>query len=100
MKTVNIKPAVAYVNGKRMIATQLNVVSISDNLFDCVIFKYTLLDASDQWAGESTFSLNGLAEYSTWSSTPDGAFQIVANAIQLEIIFPMVGSKVEFVEVA
>lgn len=47
MKAVKIKPAVCYANGKRMIATQLNVVSVADNLFDHVIFKYTLLDASN-----------------------------------------------------
>lgn len=55
--TVQIAPQAAFANGKRMVATQLNVVSISDNLFDNVIFKYTLMDADGAWAGESTFEI-------------------------------------------
>jgi len=86
MKIVQIKPALAFANGKRMTATKLNVVSISDNLFDHVTFKYTLYDADMQFSGESTFSLNGLEEYQTWFATPEGAFQIVASGIGLEII--------------
>lgn len=99
MKTVAIKPVLAFANGKRMIATQLNVVSVSDNLFDRVIFKYTLLDESSQWAGESTFELNGIEEYSTWFATPEGAFEIVAAGIGLEIVAPEGDSKVQFLEI-
>lgn len=86
MKTLQIKPQIAFANGKKMTATQLNVVSISDNLFDHVIFKYTLLDENGVWAGESTFELNGTEDYSTWSATAEGAFEIVASGIGLEII--------------
>ena len=97
MKTVQIKPQAAFANGKRMTATQLNVVSISDNLFDHVIFKYTLLDADSTWAGESTFELNA-SNYSTWDTTPAGAYQIVAAGIGVEIVEQ--DKKVEFIEVA
>lgn len=86
MKAVKIKPAVAYANGKRMEATQITVVSVQDNLFDHVIFKYTLLDANGAWAGESTFTLSGLEEYTQWDTSAEGAFEIVAAGIGLEII--------------
>jgi hypothetical protein len=99
MKTVQIKPAVCYANGKRMIATQLNVVSVSDNLFDHVIFRYTLLDESGQWAGESTYELNGLEQYQTWFATPEGAFEIVAAGIGMEIVLPEGKSRVAFLEI-
>jgi hypothetical protein len=99
MKVVNVKPAVCYANGKRVIATQLNVTSVQDNLFDHVIFKYVLLDETNQWAGESTYALNGLAEYQTWFATPEGAFEIVAAGIGLEIVKPEGESKVAFLEI-
>jgi hypothetical protein len=86
MKTTVIKPITAYANGKRMTATQFTVISIQDNLFDHVTFKYTLLDENGVFAGESTFSLEGLEQYKKWDTTPEGAFQIVANGIGLEIV--------------
>jgi hypothetical protein len=86
MKTVQIKPQIAFANGKKMSATQLNVVSISDNLFDHVVFKYTLLDEAGVWAGESTFELKGLEDYSTWDATAEGAFTIVAQNIGLVVV--------------
>jgi hypothetical protein len=59
------------------------VVSISDNLFDHVIFKYTLFDENGCWAGESTHSLKGLEEYQTWDASPEGAYNIVIEALGL-----------------
>lgn len=99
MKTVQVKPAVAYANGKRSIATQLNVTSVQDNLFDHVVFKYVLLDAANQWCGESTYALEGIEQYSTWFATPEGAFEIVAKGIGLEIEPPVIGGKVAFLEI-
>lgn len=98
MITAQIKPQAAFANGKRMVATQFNVVSISDNLFDHVIFKYTLLDANGAWAGESTYELNGIEEYSKWFATPEGAYIIVAAGIGLELIEK--DTKAMFTEVA
>jgi hypothetical protein len=98
MKTVAIKPHAAFANGKRMTATQFNVVSIADNLFDHVVFKYTLMDASGAWAGESTYELNGLAAYQTWFATPEGAYEIVAAAIGLELVSH--DKEVMFIEVS
>jgi hypothetical protein len=97
MKSVQIKPQAAFANGKRMVATQFNVVSIGDNLFDHVTFKYTLLDASGAWAGESTYELDA-SNYSTWDATPAGAYKIVAAGIGVEIVEQ--DKKVEFIEVA
>jgi hypothetical protein len=86
MLTVQIQPQLAFANGKKMQATQFNVVSISDNLYDAVTFKYTLYDANMAWSGESTVSLEGREAYVTWDATATGAHKIVADAIGLEIV--------------
>jgi hypothetical protein len=98
IKTAAIKPQAAFANGKRMTATQFNVVSISDNLFDHAIFKYTLLDANGTWAGESTFELT-TENYGTWDTTAEGAYKIVADGIGVELA-PSVGKSFTFSEVA
>jgi hypothetical protein len=86
MITVKIKPQIVFANGKRMLATQFNVVSINDNLFDFVTFKYTLFDDNMAWSGESVFELKGLEQYQTWFATPEGAYEIVAAGIGLELL--------------
>jgi len=85
MKVVTVKPAVAYANGKRMEATSINVVSVLDNLYDHVIFKYTLFDALGQWAGESTFELKGRETYTKWDASAENAYEIVIHGVGLEI---------------
>lgn len=86
MKSVSILPTLAFANGQRVSATQINVISIQDNLFDYVLFKYTLLDENGAWAGESTFELKGEKEYQTWDTSPEGAYNIVANGIGVTIV--------------
>lgn len=86
MKKVAITPVTAYVNGRQMTATQFNVVSVSDNLFDRVVFRYTLFTALGEWAGEAAFELNGIEQYRTWDASPEQAYTIVAAGIGLEII--------------
>jgi hypothetical protein len=54
-------------------------------LFDNVIFKYTLQDEKGNFAGESTYELRG-EYYATWDNSPEGAYQIVADSIGVEII--------------
>jgi hypothetical protein len=98
MRTVFIKPQLAFANGKKMQATQFNVVSISDNLFDSVTFKYTLFDENMVWAGESVFSLEGRETYLTWDASPEGAYTLVAAGIGLEIS-PTVNKTSMFAEV-
>ncbi len=99
MKTVQIKPQAAFANGKRMVATQFNLVSISDNLFDHVIFKYTFFDENMVWAGESTYELQGVENYQTWDATPEGAYALVAAGIGLELA-DAAGKTVLFSEAA
>jgi hypothetical protein len=83
MKKVSVNPQAAFANGKRMVAEAINVVSISDNLFDHVTFKYTLFTADGDWAGESTHDLTGLEQYQTWDFSPEGAYTIVIEALGL-----------------
>jgi hypothetical protein len=97
MKTVHIRPQASFANGKRVTATQFTVVSISDNLFDHVVFKYTLFDEKMGYAGESTFELDA-SNYSTWDTTPAGAYKIVAAGIGVEIVEE--DTKAMFIEVA
>lgn len=98
MKTVNITPAVGFANGKRHVATQLHVVSVADNLFHKVVFRYTLLDENNQHAGEGSYTLEGFEAYSAWDASADGAYIIVAAGLQLEIL-PVLAGKSMFVEV-
>jgi hypothetical protein len=88
MKTVQveIKPQAAFANGKRMVAEAINVVSIADNLFDHVVFRYTLFDKDGVWAGESTHELKGLEEYSKWDTTAQNAYEIVIAGLGLEAV--------------
>ena len=85
MKTVKIKPVTSFVNGKQMTATALNVVSIKDNLIDHVVFKYTLFTAKDEYAGEAVFEL-GPDTYNSWDASVDGAYNIVAKGIGVELV--------------
>jgi len=94
MITKQIQPAKAYVNGKQMIAEKINIISIGDNLFDHVTFKYTLFTDDGGWAGEATFELVGLDDYKKWDASPEGAYQIVADGIGVEFV-PMMGAFFE-----
>ena len=96
MLKVQIKPAVAFANGKRMIATYFNVKSLNDDLHSNVTFLYTLLDENGVWCGESTYVVEGRDNYLTWDATASGAYQIVADAIGLEIIPTASGRLFDF----
>lgn len=84
MMLKKINPFPAFANGQRITATAISVVSVSDNLFDHVIFKYTLHTANGMQAGEASFELLGLNQYQTWDASPDGAYTIVAEGIGVE----------------
>ncbi len=100
MKTVQIVPLKAFTNtGKLTLATQLNIESKYDNLFDHVVFVYLLLDAGNQRCGEATFSLVGRDQYTTWDTTAANAFQIVAAGIGVEIVPGDTEGKVAFTEI-
>lgn len=95
MITVQIKPAKAYVNGQQKVATQFNVKSLNDNLYDEVTFLYTLLDENGVWAGEATHTLKGRENYTKWDATASGAYKIVAEGIGLELV-PTIGKMFDF----
>jgi hypothetical protein len=80
-----IVPHSAFVNGKKVMAHGINVVSVADNLFDHVVFKYTLYDADCRWAGEGAHELKGTA-YAAWDASAEGAFVVVADALDLEFV--------------
>jgi hypothetical protein len=110
MRTVSIQPQVVFANGKRMMASHLSVTSIEDDFFGKALFKYTLYDQNMVWAGESSLICNYVeGETSevtsqgdgfvncTWDASADGAYQVTAQAIGLEIV-PTAG-KTAFIEV-
>lgn len=102
MKTMKIKPEKCFANGERVIATQFSVESRFDNLFDRVVFVYRLFDESGVQCGEATVELNGIEEYRQWDTSAEGAYRIVAKAVNMEIVEPAadsVGSAELFVEV-
>ena len=88
IKKYEIKPVTCYANGKQVIASYLNVVSVSDNLFNKVIFKYTFFDATSQQCGEAAFELNGVDDYKTWDASIESAYKIVGAAIGIVFVVP------------
>lgn len=86
MVRVQIAPMPCFCNGKHLTATALNVISVRDDLFQFVQFKYTLYDAHGVYAGEGSYELNGTDEYPKWDASPEGAYTIVAAGIGLDII--------------
>lgn len=96
MITVQIKPAILFPHGKRMVATQFNLKSLNDNLYDSVTFLYTFQDENGTWAGESTYVLEGRENYLTWDASATGAYKLVAEAIGLEIVPTLSGKLFEF----
>ena len=91
MKKVKIIPTVAFANGRRFEAHFMSMISASDNLFDHVIFRYTLFDIGGNYAGESTFELKG-DDYKVWDATPEHAYKLCLSAISLECQ-PRVGGE-------
>jgi len=97
-----IVPHSAFVNGRKIMASAINVVSVADNLFDHVVFKYTLYDAVSAWAGEGAYELRG-APYVAWNDAAtaavgggasaavalaEAAFQVVADGIGVVFVPP------------
>jgi hypothetical protein len=114
MKTVKIKPTIAYANGKRLEATKIHVKSYEDDLFDNVSFRYTLFDDNNTWAGEAVLaaqytsadtnelvSVEGHNIVCTWDATADGAYGIVCKSLGLELEVESVdeAGKVVFLEI-
>lgn len=81
----SITPIQCFCNGMPHIASQISIESVKDNLLDYVLFKYTLLDANNVFAGEGHFELSG-ADYPLWDATADGAYALVCAGIGVELI--------------
>ena len=92
MKSVKVTHQIAYANGKQVTVEAINVQSVFDNLFDRVVFKYTLLDANGVQCGEGSYELNGEEQYTKWDASPQGAYEIVIAGLGLEVS-PMVGKS-------
>jgi hypothetical protein len=86
MKTVKVTPQIAYANGKQSVIEAINVQSVFDNLFDHVVFRYTLLDAHGVQCGEGSYELKGEEIYKTWDASPEGAYTIVIAGLGLELL--------------
>lgn len=80
----DVLPFPAFVNGEHFIVTKVNVQSIEDNLVDKVIFKYTLADESNAWAGAGRFTL-GPDKYKEWDASEQGAYEIVCKGVGLTL---------------
>jgi hypothetical protein len=83
MKKTKIIPQPAFANGKRFMAHYMSMISCFDDLFNHVIFRYTLYDENGVHAGESTFELTGEG-YAAWDTTPEHAYLLCLAAISLE----------------
>jgi hypothetical protein len=86
MKSVKVTPQIAYANGKQVTVKAINVQSVFDNLFDHVIFKYTLLDANCVQCGEGSYELKGGEYYKTWDASAKGAYKIVIEGLGLQAV--------------
>lgn len=95
MKKVKIRPMPCFCNGEHLTATFFNVVSVKDDLFQFVQFKYTLYDVQGVYAGEGSYELNGSECYGKWDASPEDAYNIVADGVGLDIILPRSGSIFE-----
>jgi hypothetical protein len=80
-----VKPHAAFCNGKKVDITQINVVSVADNLVDAVTFRYTLNDEQGVFAGDGTFSLDE-TNYTEWDASAAGAYRLVCAGIGLELV--------------
>lgn len=78
-------PYPAFCNGQKITVQNINVTSIFDDLEENVTFKYTLTDINQNWAGEGIYRLDK-TNYDSWDATMWNAYEIVANAIGLELI--------------
>jgi hypothetical protein len=85
MKKVKVTPQIAYTNGKQATIEAVNVTSVFDNLFDHVIFKYTLLDKNGVQCGEGAHEIKG-EKYKEWDASAECAYLIVIQGIGLEVL--------------
>lgn len=91
MRIEKVKPVLSFCSQGSKTVVGLNVQSVEDNLEDKnltdgrAVFKYTLFDADNGWAGENQLVLMG-EDYMAWDSSSNMAYQIVADKIGLELV--------------
>lgn len=81
----DIKPASAFTSAGRVTVEKINLMSVSDNLVDKVTFKFTLADKDSSIVCDGAFTLEG-DDYGTWDATDRGAYEIVCQALGLELL--------------
>jgi hypothetical protein len=62
---------------------QINIQSVYDNLVDYVEFKYFLMDIDNNILLSGIFVLSD--NYTDWDASLDGAYQLVCDALELQI---------------
>lgn len=83
----NIQPVTIWFNGKLETATQLDVVSVYDDLATKADFRYTLYTADKLGLASDRLTISG-EEYLIWGATVDvnlSAYQWVAAQLNLTI---------------
>lgn len=85
---VNIQPITIWVNGQNLTATQLDLISINDNLSNSCLFQYFLLDFDgiQLVTGNITMIEPNYSEYSTSPDSNTYAYEWGASALGLTII--------------
>jgi hypothetical protein len=84
----NINPITIWINGQNKVATQLNLLSINDNLINTCLFQYFLLDSEgiQLVTGNITMIEPDYNEYSTSPDSNNYAYQWAAAELSLTII--------------
>ena len=85
-----VLPLDAFYKSQRVQIENINVVSVADNLVDEVTFKYTVASGDvgfEQYVGEGAITISP-DKYATWDASALGAYQIVCEAIGLELCTP------------
>jgi hypothetical protein len=85
----NIQPVTIWNNGKLETATQLDVVSVYDNLATTADFRYTLYTADKLGLASDRLIISG-EDYLIWGSTVDvnlSAYEWVASQLNLTLDF-------------
>jgi hypothetical protein len=85
---VNIQPITIWVNGQNLTATQLDLISINDNLSNSCLFQYFLLDANSIQliTGNITMIEPDYSEYTTSPDSNNFAYEWGASTLGLTII--------------
>lgn len=85
---MNVQPVNTYYQGSTATITQINLLSVYDNLTSECKFYYQLLDATNRKIQEGNLLMTG-ATYTAWGSAQDinlAAYQWAAAQLNLTLI--------------